>query len=139
MEPFVGRSEAHFVAETERYLGVRLQADWDENYQHSYRAAFERDLVPVDGIGEALAGLRLPQCVASSGTHAKMQRTLGVEPAGCAVVEDSVYGVQAARAAGMHVFAYGVGVTPASRLAGPGTTVFGHMKELPDLIAAGRP
>ncbi|WLQ05193.1 hypothetical protein [Arthrobacter oryzae] len=55
------------------------------------------------------------------------------------MVEDSVFGVQAARAAGMHVFAYGGGVTPAHRLAGPGTTVFRHMTELPDLIAAGRP
>lgn len=31
----------------------------------------------VDGVVEALDGIRLPHCVASSGTHAKMQRTLG--------------------------------------------------------------
>ena len=49
---------------------------------------------------------------------------LGTAPERCAVVEDSAYGVQAARAAGMHVFAYAGGVTPAARLAGPGTTVF---------------
>ena len=175
VERFVGKSEAHFVAETERHLGIRLDADWEDKYQQWYRTAFERDLAAVDGIVEALDRLRLPHCVASSGTHAKMQRTLGqtgllptfegrifsasevdrgkpdpdlflhaagtlgVEPAGCAVVEDSLYGVQAARAAGMHVFAFGGGVTPAARLAGPGTTVFQHMRELPDLIAAGRP
>lgn len=175
VERFVGKSEEHFVAEIERHLGIRLDADWEEKYQHWYRTAFERDLVAVDGIVEALAGLQLPHCVASSGAHAKMRRTLGqtgllprfegrifsasevargkpapdlflhaagnlgVKPACCAVVEDSVFGVQAARAAGMHVFAYGGGVTPADRLAGPGTTVFGHMNELPDLIAAGRP
>ncbi|WP_043479429.1 HAD family hydrolase [Arthrobacter sp. SPG23] len=175
VERFVGKSEAHFVAEIERHLGSRLDADREEEYQQWYRTAFERDLVAVDGIADALARLPLPHCVASSGTHAKMQRTLGqtgllpqfegrifsasevargkpapdlflhaagtlgAEPAGCAVVEDSVFGVQAARAAGMHVFAYGGGVTPAARLAGPGTTVFRHMGELPDLIAAGRP
>jgi len=66
-------------------------------------------------------------------------RTLGVDPARCAVVEDSAYGVQAARAAGMHAFAYAGGVTPAERLAGPGTTLFEDMRLLPDLIAAGRP
>ncbi|MDV8149227.1 HAD family hydrolase [Arthrobacter sp. B10-11] len=175
VERFVGKSDAHFVAETERHLGIRLDADWEDKYQQWYRTAFERDLVAVDGIVEALARLQLPHCVASSGTHAKMERTLGqtgllprfqgrifsatevargkpapdlflhaagslgAEPANCAVVEDSVFGVQAARAAGMHVFAYGGGVTPAHRLAGPRTTVFRHMNELPDLIAAGRP
>lgn len=36
-----------------------------------------RDLVAVDVIFEALARLQLPHCVASSGTHAKMERTLG--------------------------------------------------------------
>ena len=43
---------------------------------------------------------------------------MGVEPARAAVVEDSRHGVEAARAAGMWVFAYTSGVTPAAALAG---------------------
>jgi HAD superfamily hydrolase (TIGR01509 family) len=62
---------------------------------------------------------------------------MGIEPAGCAVVEDSVHGVAAARAAGMRAFAYAGGVTAADRLAGPGTIVFDDMRQLPDLLAAG--
>lgn len=61
--------------------------------------------------------------------------SLGCTPKRCVVVEDSVNGVAAARAAGMHVFAYAGGLTPAERLAGPGTTVFADMRELPELIA----
>jgi HAD superfamily hydrolase (TIGR01509 family) len=60
--------------------------------------------------------------------------TLGADPARCAVVEDSRYGVEAARAAGMRAFAYGGGVTPGDRLAGPGTVVFEDMRELPGLL-----
>ena len=63
--------------------------------------------------------------------------TLGVPPDRCAVIEDSRYGVEAARAAGMRAFGYAGGLTPADRLAGPATTVFDHMHELPDLLAAG--
>jgi HAD superfamily hydrolase (TIGR01509 family) len=62
--------------------------------------------------------------------------TLGADPARCAVIEDSHYGVEAARAAGMRAFAYGGGVTPADRLRGPATTVFHEMRELPGLLAA---
>jgi HAD superfamily hydrolase (TIGR01509 family) len=61
--------------------------------------------------------------------------TLGADPAACAVVEDSRYGVQAARAAGMRVLAYGGGLTPRDQLAGPGTVVFDDMRELPRLLA----
>ncbi|MGP4032577.1 HAD family hydrolase [Pseudarthrobacter sp. 1C304] len=175
VERFVGRSEAHFVATVERHLGLELAAGWDRKYEPWYRAAFERGLTAVDGIVEALDALRLPHCVASSGTHAKMRRTLGqtglwhrfegrifsatdvangkpapdlflhaagtlgAAPERCAVVEDSAHGVQAARSAGMHVFAYAGGVTPAERLAGPGTTVFTDMRQLPGLIGAGWP
>lgn len=59
---------------------------------------------------------------------------MGVRPASCVVVEDSVKGVAAARAAGMRTFAYGGGVTPPAKLAGPNTTVFSDMRELPDLL-----
>ena len=62
-------------------------------------------------------------------------RAMGVDPASCIVVEDSVNGVAAARAAGMHALGYAGGVTPAAKLAGPGTTVFEHMRDLPGLIA----
>ena len=175
VERFVGKSEAHFVATVEDHLGIRLADGWDRNYARWYEDAFERDLTVIAGVEEALDGLNLPQCVASSGSHAKMRRTLGrtgllsrfqgrifsatevangkpapdlflhaaerlkTPPERCAVVEDSAYGVQAARAAGMHVFAYAGGVTPAARLAGPGTTVFSDMRRLPGFIAAGRP
>ena len=62
--------------------------------------------------------------------------SLGADPARCAVVEDSRHGVEAARAAGMHAFAYAGGVTPAERLRGRATTVFHEMSELPGLLAA---
>lgn len=62
-------------------------------------------------------------------------RQMGVDPAACAVVEDSRPGVQAARAAGMRVLGYAGGLTPAERLQGDGTVVFHDMRELPGLIA----
>lgn len=61
-------------------------------------------------------------------------RRMGVRPEVCAVVEDSQYGVWAARAAGMEAFAYAGSVTPARMLEGPGTTVFGDMRDLPRLL-----
>jgi HAD superfamily hydrolase (TIGR01509 family) len=60
---------------------------------------------------------------------------LGADPPACAVVEDSRYGVQAARAAGMRSFGYAGGLTPPDRLAGAGTVLFDDMRRLPDLLA----
>ncbi len=62
---------------------------------------------------------------------------MGADPARCAIVEDSRHGVAAARAAGMRAFGYAGGVTTAAALAGPTTTVFRTMDELPGLIGAG--
>jgi beta-phosphoglucomutase-like phosphatase (HAD superfamily) len=59
---------------------------------------------------------------------------MGVTPARCVVVEDSRYGVQAARAADMDVLAYASGLTPRQSLTGARTTVFDDMHELPTLI-----
>ncbi|MDX2559771.1 HAD family hydrolase [Streptomyces sp. TX20-6-3] len=63
--------------------------------------------------------------------------TMGVPSERCAVVEDSPYGVRAARAAGMRAFGYSGGLTRADRLAGPGTVVFEDMRELRGLLGAG--
>jgi HAD superfamily hydrolase (TIGR01509 family) len=62
-------------------------------------------------------------------------RKMGVDPAAAAVVEDSRYGVEAARAAGMLVFGYAGGLTAAERLEGPDTVVFQDMRELPRLLS----
>jgi HAD superfamily hydrolase (TIGR01509 family) len=62
-------------------------------------------------------------------------RELGVEPRACAVVEDSPFGVKAAHAAGMSVFAYAGGVMPADKLRAA-AVVFNDMRELPGLLGA---
>jgi HAD superfamily hydrolase (TIGR01509 family) len=59
---------------------------------------------------------------------------MGFAAADCAVVEDSRYGVEAARAAGMDVLAYAGGLTPAPVLEGPRTVVFDDMRRLPQLL-----
>ena len=60
---------------------------------------------------------------------------MGAEPEACAVVEDSRWGVEAARAAGMRALGYAGGVTPASVLERAGAEVFDEMRELPALLA----
>jgi HAD superfamily hydrolase (TIGR01509 family) len=62
---------------------------------------------------------------------------MGFEPSDCVVVEDSVFGVQAARAAGMTVLAYASGLIASELLEGPGTTLFDDMRRLPQLLAPG--
>jgi HAD superfamily hydrolase (TIGR01509 family) len=64
---------------------------------------------------------------------------MGVDPSRCVVVEDSRYGVQAARAANMDALAYAGGLTPAHALEGPRTTLFDDMRDLPNLLQAHSP
>ena len=59
---------------------------------------------------------------------------MGCAASDCVVVEDSRYGVQAARAAGMDALGYAGGLTPASVLEGPRTVVFDDMRTLPQLL-----
>lgn len=65
-------------------------------------------------------------------------RSLGADPARTVVVEDSVYGVRAARAAGMRCLGYAGGLTPAAHLAREGAEVFRTMDELAPLVTGDR-
>jgi HAD superfamily hydrolase (TIGR01509 family) len=61
---------------------------------------------------------------------------IGVDPPRCVVVEDSLHGVQAARAASMDALAYAGGLTVAHALEGPRTILFDDMRDLPGLLRA---
>jgi len=172
VERFVGLSDATIREAIEAHTGRSLADNWEQEFRHLYRSSFAESLTAVDGVVEALDGITLRTCVASSGSHEKMRFTLGltgllerfdgrmfsvsevergkpapdiflhaaarmgVAPAACAVVEDSRFGVEAARAAGMRAFGYAGGLTPAHLLAGSGTIVFTDMRELPRLLNA---
>jgi HAD superfamily hydrolase (TIGR01509 family) len=60
-------------------------------------------------------------------------KAMQAQPAGCAVIEDSVPGVQAARAAGMDVLAYAAGGAEPG-LAAAGARTFADMAELSGLL-----
>jgi HAD superfamily hydrolase (TIGR01509 family) len=170
VDQFVGKSIAANRETVEAYLGGPLPAGWLDEFVARIHAAHAAELERVDGVTEALAGidaLGISTCVASSGTHAKIEHslrlvglyerfdgrifsatdvavgkpapdlflhaaaTLRADPAACVVVEDSRYGVLAARAAGMRAVGYAGGVTPADWLAGPDTTVVDDLRVLP--------
>jgi HAD superfamily hydrolase (TIGR01509 family) len=76
IDRFVGRSHAHFLEVVEEHLGRKLPNAWEDAYQHLYREALARDLQLVEGIVEALDAIDLPMCVASNGSHSKMEFTL---------------------------------------------------------------
>jgi HAD superfamily hydrolase (TIGR01509 family) len=61
---------------------------------------------------------------------------MAVEPSRCAVVEDSVAGVQAGVQAGMAVYGYAP-LTPSDALRRAGARVFTDMQELPSLLQGG--
>jgi HAD superfamily hydrolase (TIGR01509 family) len=59
---------------------------------------------------------------------------MGANPRDCVVIEDSVPGIQGARAAGMRVLAYCAQHNDADALVAAGGEPFRHMRDLPGLI-----
>jgi HAD superfamily hydrolase (TIGR01509 family) len=79
VERFVGRSDADMRAVIEEHIGGPIPADIDREFDRLYRETFEAELGPVDGIVDALDAIvaaGVPVCVASSGGHAKIRRSL---------------------------------------------------------------
>ena len=81
IERFMGRTLAAQLAEIEAKLGPARASAFEERSEAEIYAAFERELRPIPGVVsliDALERAGVPTCVASSGTHAKMQKTLGL-------------------------------------------------------------
>ncbi|NPU11877.1 HAD family hydrolase [Bradyrhizobium sp. 83002] len=74
---FLGRSSKQATFEVEAELGRSLPEDFNARLQDQLFRAFEQDLRAVDGIGQALDGIDVPVCVASSGSHQRMRVSLG--------------------------------------------------------------
>jgi HAD superfamily hydrolase (TIGR01509 family) len=77
-ERFVGRSMPQCLELITKMLGHPVPPQFVEEYQARSAAALRSELKAVPDIEAVLAALRTPYCVASSGTHEKMQTTLGI-------------------------------------------------------------
>jgi HAD superfamily hydrolase (TIGR01509 family) len=165
---YMGTSLPYVREVVEAKIGRTLPADFEARYHDELFTRMRTELTAVDGVQAALDGIDLPTCVASSGTHERIELALktvglydrfagrifsaqdvrrgkpypdlfehaaqrmGADPASTVVVEDSPYGVQAAKAAGMTVVGYAA-MTPAERLAGA-DRIITTMADLPSAV-----
>jgi len=76
VERYLGGSIGRVRIAIESTSPVPLPADFERRYEDEVLAGFERDLHAVSGVREALAAITSPVCVASSGSHERIRRSL---------------------------------------------------------------
>jgi HAD superfamily hydrolase (TIGR01509 family) len=72
---FNGKSLLQTLSAAARLLGERVPSDFRARLAGRTRSGIESQLRAVHGVREVLAALKLPYCVASNGTRAKMTLT----------------------------------------------------------------
>jgi D-ribulokinase len=175
---FLGQRLDSVISRIERELGTLLPEEFPDELSREILSTFAHELKGIEGVRQAVEGLRARVCVASSSAPERVRhslrlagyeslfvpnifsatevaegkpspdlflhaaRVMGTAPKDCLVIEDSVAGVAAARAAGMIVFGF-VGASHFSPLdngahltAAGAELLFADMARLPDLVAA---
>lgn len=78
VDRFIGTSHQECLMRVQAALGEAYPADFEARFAQGCREAFDARLVAVHGMPELVAQLRVKCCVASNGSHAKVQHTLGL-------------------------------------------------------------
>lgn len=76
-ETFVGNSSAQCVKIIEGLTSNKVPNNFEAKYQHVVNHALAHSVQAVKGIESVLQTMDIPYCVASSGSHQKMELTLG--------------------------------------------------------------
>ena len=147
IEEFHRRTVAVFEKELEPVAGIRELLDglpWPHCVASSGDHAKLRATLTRTGLYDRFAGrIHSALDVARGKPHPDLflhaAARMGADPARCAVVEDSILGVQAGVAAGMRVFAYAGTVGEEALAAAGADEVFHHMSELLPMLERWQP
>ena len=76
-QKFVGHSSSQCMEIVEEMLGKEPPSGLNKRYEKEITHALSTSVTAVTGVEKALREISIPFCVASSGSHEKMQTTLG--------------------------------------------------------------